>query len=165
MIPSPRVATYDLQPTMSALELTDSLVERLAQASDDFVIVNFANGDMVGHTGVFEAAVSAIETVDTCVGRVVTATLARGGCLLITADHGNADEMVDRTTGQPHTAHTGNPVPCILVAEALRGCQLRSGGILADVAPTVLDLLGLPLAAEMTGRSLLIRPASGTGGA
>lgn len=156
LIPSPRVATYDLQPEMSAIPLTDRLVERIATGLDDFIIVNYANGDMVGHTGIFAAAVRAIETVDACVDRVVTATLARGGALLITADHGNAEEMVDRVTGAPHTAHTTNPVPCILVGENYRGRRLGDGGILADVAPTVLDLLDLPAPAAMTGRSLLL---------
>jgi 2,3-bisphosphoglycerate-independent phosphoglycerate mutase len=158
MVPSPRVATYDLQPEMSAGPLTDGLVARIEQGVDDFIIVNYANGDMVGHTGVFAAAVAAVETVDACVGRVVEATLARGGALLVTADHGNADEMVDRVTGAPHTAHTTNPVPFIVVQEGVAGRQLRTGGVLADVAPTVLDLMGLPLAPEMTGRGLIARP-------
>jgi 2,3-bisphosphoglycerate-independent phosphoglycerate mutase len=155
LVPSPKVATYDLQPEMSAIEVTDGLVERIASGIDDFIIVNFANGDMVGHTGVFAAAVTAVETVDACVGRVVEAALARGGALLVTADHGNADEMVDRTTGKPHTAHTTNPVPFVVVSEAQRGSRLREGGILADVAPTVLDLMEMPLAQAMTGQSLL----------
>ncbi|MCC6630245.1 MAG: 2,3-bisphosphoglycerate-independent phosphoglycerate mutase [Chloroflexi bacterium] len=157
LAPSPKVATYDLQPEMSALEVTDRLVERIASGVDDFIIVNFANGDMVGHTGVFAAAVRAVETVDACVGRVVAATLARGGALLITADHGNADEMVDRVTGAPHTAHTTNPVPLILVGEGLQQACLRDGGVLADIAPTLLDLMGLPTAAAMDHASLLRR--------
>jgi 2,3-bisphosphoglycerate-independent phosphoglycerate mutase len=157
LVPSPKVATYDLQPEMSAGPVTDALVERIGRGVDDFIIVNYANGDMVGHTGVFAAAVKAIETVDACVGRVVAATLARGGALLVTADHGNADEMVDRVTGAPHTAHTTNPVPLILVGEAYREARLRDSGILADVAPTLLDLMGLPKAPAMDRQSLIER--------
>jgi 2,3-bisphosphoglycerate-independent phosphoglycerate mutase len=157
LVPSPKVATYDLQPEMSAGPVTDALVERIGRGVDDFIIVNYANGDMVGHTGVFAAAVKAIETVDACVGRVVAATLARGGALLVTADHGNADEMVDRVTGAPHTAHTTNPVPLILVGETYREARLRDGGILADVAPTLLDLMGLPKAPAMDRQSLIER--------
>jgi 2,3-bisphosphoglycerate-independent phosphoglycerate mutase len=155
LVPSPQVATYDLQPEMSAEAVTAGLVARIEQGRDDFIIVNYANGDMVGHTGVFAAVVRAVEMVDRCVGRVVAATLARGGALLVTADHGNADEMVDRRTGAPHTAHTTNPVPFILVSAADRGRRLRAGGRLADVAPTVLELMALPAPTAMTGKSLL----------
>ena len=155
LVPSPKVATYDLQPEMSAPERDRPAGRAIARGVDDFIIVNFANPDMVGHTGVFAAAVTAVETVDACVGRVVAATLARGGALLVTADHGNAEEMIDRVTGAPHTAHTTNPVPLILVGEPYRGRRLRDGGILADIAPTLLDLLGLPKAPAMDRESLI----------
>jgi 2,3-bisphosphoglycerate-independent phosphoglycerate mutase len=154
MIPSPKVATYDLQPEMSAAELTDATVARLEEGDDDFVLINYANPDMVGHTGVLEAAVRACETVDACLGRLMEATRARGGALLVLADHGNAEVMRD-DVGGPHTAHTTNPVPCLLVGGPA-GAALRSGGVLGDVAPTVLELLGVPQPPEMTGRSLLM---------
>ena len=153
--PSPKVATYDLQPEMSAEPLTDSVVKRLEQADDAFVLINYANPDMVGHTGVFEAAVRACETVDACLGRLEEATLARGGTLLVLADHGNAETMLNED-GDPHTAHTTNPVPCIFVGGP-DGARLRDGGVLGDVAPTVLELLGLLSPPVMTGRSLLRR--------
>jgi 2,3-bisphosphoglycerate-independent phosphoglycerate mutase len=159
LVASPKVATYDLQPQMSAPEVTDRLVERIRSGVDDFIIVNFANGDMVGHTGVFAAAIKAVETVDACVGRVIEATVARGGALLVTADHGNADEMVDRVTGAPHTAHTTNPVPLILVGESYRDARLRDGGILADIAPTLLEMMGLPKASAMDRASLIVPKA------
>jgi 2,3-bisphosphoglycerate-independent phosphoglycerate mutase len=153
--PSPKVATYDLQPEMSAGPLTDTVVARLAQADDAFILINYANPDMVGHTGVLEAAVRACETVDACLGRLERATLARGGALLVLADHGNAETMLT-PEGEPHTAHTTNPVPCLLVGGP-EGVELRDGGVLGDVAPTVLELLGLPAPPVMTGRSLLRR--------
>ncbi|MDI3340789.1 MAG: 2,3-bisphosphoglycerate-independent phosphoglycerate mutase [Sphaerobacter sp.] len=160
LIPSPKVATYDLKPEMSAIPLTDRTVETIQRGEHDFIIINYANGDMVGHTGVFEAAVRAVETVDRCVGRLVEATLGRGGVIIVTADHGNADEMLIPGTTEVWTAHTKNPVPFVLVApddSPLRHVRLRSGGRLADVAPTVLDVMGLTPPADMTGRSLIER--------
>jgi 2,3-bisphosphoglycerate-independent phosphoglycerate mutase len=155
LIPSPRdVATYDHKPEMSAHALTRELLERLAGGDYAFVLVNFANPDMVGHTGVLPAAVKAVETVDSCLERISEAVLARGGTLLITADHGNCECMIDPETGGPHTAHTTNPVPIWWVTRDARGRRLRDG-TLADLAPTVLELLGLPIPDEMTGRSLL----------
>ena len=155
MAPSPQVATYDLQPEMSAEPLTDAAVERIERGDDAFVLINYANPDMVGHTGVFEAAVRACATADACLGRIEAATLARGGVLLVVADHGNAETMLTED-GAPHTAHTTNPVPCLLVG-AGEGVALRDGGVLGDVAPTVLALLGLDVPPVMTGRSLLVR--------
>lgn len=158
LIPSPKdVPTYDLKPEMSAYRVADELVRRLDEDIYDFIVLNFANADMVGHTGVLEAAKKAIAAVDVCVGKVVDAVLSRGGRLLITADHGNAETMVD-DGGHPHTAHTCNPVPFLLVDDSRRTARLRSG-ILADIAPTVLELLGIPQPEEMTGVSLLSRQA------
>lgn len=153
LVPSPKVATYDLMPEMSARPLTDRFVEAMQQRAPDFVLVNFANPDMVGHTGKLEAAVRAVKVVDECLARVVAATRSAGGTLLVTADHGNCEVMRDPLTGQPHTAHTSNPVPCILV-DGPPGARLH-GGRLADVAPTILDLLGIAQPEAMTGRSLL----------
>lgn len=152
LIPSPKVATYDLQPEMSAYAVTDEVVERIRSGKYDVIILNYANCDMVGHTGVFEAAVKAVETVDACVGRVLAALEEMGGRAFLTADHGNADQMVD-TDGSPFTAHTTNPVP--FVAIGFPGAALRQGGRLADIAPTMLQALGLPQPAEMDGTSLL----------
>jgi 2,3-bisphosphoglycerate-independent phosphoglycerate mutase len=152
LVPSPKVATYDLAPEMSARGITDVLVKSLAQREHAFFLCNFANADMVGHTGVPEAILTAVETVDECLGRVLPVAEASGTRLLITADHGNCEMMVDPETGGPHTAHTTNPVP--LVAVGTPYSTLRSGGALSDVAPTILDLLGLEQPAEMTGRSL-----------
>ena len=160
LIPSPKVATYDLQPEMSAYGIRDGILAALDKDAYDFIIVNFANADMVGHTGVIPAVVKAVETVDACLGAIVPAVLARGGVALITADHGNAEMLIDPEGGGPHTAHTTNPVPCILVAApglGLDGARLRSGGRLCDVAPTILDLLQIPPAPQMTGRSLILR--------
>lgn len=154
LVPSPSVATYDLQPEMSAPEVTDRLMEALAQDPPDVIILNFANGDMIGHTGIFQAAVKAMETVDACLARLVPAILDLGGVALITADHGNLEEMLDRENGGPLTAHTTNPVP--LVAVGLQGVRLENGR-LADLAPTMLEILGLEKSPEMTGRSLLVR--------
>ncbi|MDI6872478.1 MAG: 2,3-bisphosphoglycerate-independent phosphoglycerate mutase [Bacillota bacterium] len=154
LVPSPRVATYDLQPEMSAYPVADGVVAAVERGSYDLIVVNFANGDMVGHTGVLEAAVRACEAVDTCVGRVAEAVLAAGGAMLLTADHGNCEQMIDYETGEPWTAHTLNPVPVCLIDEERRGAKLRPG-ILADVAPTLLELLGLPVPAAMSGESLL----------
>ncbi|MGE8307848.1 MAG: 2,3-bisphosphoglycerate-independent phosphoglycerate mutase, partial [Pseudomonas kermanshahensis] len=149
LIPSPKVATYDLQPEMNAPEVTDRIVEAIEQQRFDVIIVNYANGDMVGHTGVFEAAVKAVEALDTCVGRIVEALDKVDGEALITADHGNVEQMEDACTGQAHTAHTTEPVPFIYVGK--RKVKVREGGVLADVAPTMLKLLGLEKPVEMTG--------------
>ena len=153
LIPSPKVATYDLQPEMSAPEVTDRIVEAIENQRYDVIVVNYANGDMVGHTGVFEAAVKAVETLDACMGRLVEALEKVGGEALITADHGNVEQMEDVMTGQAHTAHTCEPVPFIYVGK--RKASIREGGVLADVAPTMLTLLGLPVPEEMTGHSII----------
>jgi len=155
LVPSPKVATYDLQPEMSATEVTDNLVEAIESDAFDFILVNFANTDMVGHTGDLGAAIKAVEAVDACLGRLDRAIRAAGGVMLITADHGNAELMIDAATGQPHTAHTRNLVPLILTGEKHDAAALANGK-LADIAPTVLDLLGLDQPAEMTGKSLII---------
>ncbi len=156
LIPSPRdVPTYDLKPEMSAVEVTNELVKQLASGDFGVVIVNYANCDMVGHTGNFQAAVKAVETVDTCVGRVLESITKLGGVAIVTADHGNAEQMIDYTTGGPHTAHTLFPVPLSLVGEGLHGISLRGDGALCDIAPTACELLGLQTPAEMTGRSLI----------
>ena len=154
LIPSPKVATYDLQPEMSAPEVTDNLVAAIEAEKFDLIIVNYANGDMVGHTGVMEAAVKAIEAVDICLGRLETALKSVGGTMLITADHGNAEQMIDPDNHAPHTAHTLSPVPLILVNPPGFAQDLRAG-VLADVSPTLLRLLGLDQPAEMTGQSLI----------
>ncbi len=156
MVPSPKVATYDLQPEMSAPELTDKAVAAIESGRYDLIVLNYANPDMVGHTGTLPAAIKAVETVDTGLGRIVAAIRAAGGALLVTADHGNAEMMRDPDTGGPHTAHTTNPVPVILLG-APAGAGLADGR-LADIAPTLLALLGLDQPAAMTGHSLL-RPA------
>jgi len=157
LVPSPKVPTYDLQPEMSAAGVTDSAVEHIRSGEYDLVIMNYANADMVGHTGVLEAAIKAVEAVDTGVGRVVETTLAVGGGLLITADHGNAEQLIDYETGKPFTAHTTYPVPLYLVVPQLAQVRLRNEGILADVAPTILDILSIAQPKDMTGRTLLIR--------
>lgn len=159
MVPSPKVATYDLQPEMSAREVADRLVEAIEADRFDVVVVNFANPDMVGHTGSLPAAIRAVETVDGCLGRLAEAVRRKGGALLVTADHGNCEMMRDPATGGPHTAHTLNRVP-ILLAGGPAGVRSLADGRLADVAPTLLALLGLPQPEEMTGRSLL-REAAG----
>ncbi len=153
LIPSPKVATYDLKPEMSAYEVADAAVERIRQGNLDVMILNFANPDMVGHTGVMAAAVQAIEAVDECLGRVVDALLAADGAAIIIADHGNSEVMIDEASGEPATTHTTNPVPCIVTIPAL---TLREDGVLADMAPTMLGLLGIPKPAEMTGRSIIV---------
>ena len=156
MAQSPKVATYDLQPQMSAPEIGEIILKRLAaEDCEDFILVNFANGDMVGHTGVLAAAITAVETVDTWVGRIAEVALARGGALIVTADHGNAEQMFDPTTNAPHTAHTTFDVQCIVVDADNQNAKLREGGRLADIMPTALDLMGLDVPGEMTGRSLL----------
>ncbi|MCD7811252.1 MAG: 2,3-bisphosphoglycerate-independent phosphoglycerate mutase [Ruminococcus sp.] len=151
LIKSPDVETFDMKPEMSAFEVTDAVVEAINSDKYDVIILNYANCDMVGHTGVFDAAKTAVEAVDTCVGRMVDAILAKGGAALITADHGNADKMYE-PDGSAFTAHTTNPVPFIVVGE---DCELREGGVLADIAPTILKLVGLPQPKEMTGKSLV----------
>ena len=153
LVPSPDVATYDLKPEMSAFEVTDKLVAAIASKQYDVIICNFANPDMVGHTGDLQAAIKAIETVDTCLGRVVDAQLARGGEVLVTADHGNAELMRDEETGQAHTAHTLNLVPLIYVGRPR--ASLAETGALEDISPTLLKMMGLPQPPEMTGESLV----------
>ncbi len=155
MVPSPRdVATYDLKPEMSASTVTEQLLTRLDDTAYDLVVLNFANMDMVGHTGFVEAAIRACQTVDACVGRIVEKAQAMGGAVLITADHGNAETMADEN-GHPHTAHTLNPVPLILVDDTQKQADLRSG-VLGDIAPTILDIMGIEKPALMTGRSLIV---------
>jgi 2,3-bisphosphoglycerate-independent phosphoglycerate mutase len=157
MLPSPKdVPTYDKKPEMSAAAVAQTTQEAVASGKYDFVLVNFANPDMVGHTGMLDAAIHAVETVDAGVGAIVDAVRARGGAVFITADHGNCELMRDPATGQPHTAHTLNPVPLIYVNDADRDAKVRSGGRICDVAPAMLELLGLPQPPEMTGRSLLL---------
>ncbi|MGN0487778.1 MAG: 2,3-bisphosphoglycerate-independent phosphoglycerate mutase [Ruminococcus sp.] len=153
LVKSPAVATYDMQPEMSAYEVTDKLVEAIKTGKYDMIILNYANCDMVGHTGVFDAAVKAVEAVDECVGKVTDAIAEMGGVAIITADHGNADRMVD-TDGSPFTAHTTNPVPFCVVGY---DCKLREGGVLADIAPTMLEIMGLPQPEEMTGKSIIAK--------
>ena len=150
---SPKVATYDLQPEMSAYPLTEAVLKRLAEHDDDFILINYANPDMVGHTGVLSAAIKAVETVDACVAKVVAAIRAKGGVALVTADHGNCERMIDLITGEPHTYHTTQPVNLFVLGDGYY--SLRPRGILADVAPTVLDLLGLAKPEQMTGLSLI----------
>ena len=152
LIPSPKVATYDLKPEMSAYEVTDEVLKRINSGKYDAIILNYANCDMVGHTGVFECAVKAVETVDECMGKVIDAVLAQGGTVCVTADHGNADQMLDPVTHDVFTAHTTNPVPFIVAGT---DCELRSGGRLADIAPTMLELMKLDKPDEMTGESLI----------
>ena len=152
LVPSPKVATYDLKPEMSAYEVTDKLVAAIASGKYDAIVCNYANGDMVGHTGNLEAAVKAVETLDECIGRVVAAARACGGEVLVTADHGNCERMYDPQTGQAHTAHTLNRVPFLYVG---RRATMASGGALQDIAPTMLSLMGLPPPPEMTGKPLV----------
>ena len=154
LIPSPKVATYDLQPEMSAFEVTDKLLEAISQDIFDFIVVNYANPDMVGHSGIMEAAIKAVEAVDTCVAKVVDGVLEKGGQILLTADHGNSDEMLD-PQGNVITAHSTNPVPLILIG-ADEKVSIAEGK-LADIAPTLLDMMNIPQPTEMTGKSLLIR--------
>jgi len=156
LVPSPKVPTYDLQPEMSAAGVTDTAVEHIRSGQYDLVIMNYANADMVGHTGVIEAAIKAVEVVDTGVGRVVEATLAIGGGLLVTADHGNAEKLLEYDTGKPFTAHTTYPVPLYLVVPSLADARLRTDGILADVSPTILQILAIPQPKDMTGKSLIL---------
>jgi 2,3-bisphosphoglycerate-independent phosphoglycerate mutase len=152
MIPSPKVATYDLQPEMSAYELTDAIIPKIESEAADFICLNYANADMVGHTGVFSAGIKAVETVDTCVKRLVTAALAHGYTVFLTADHGNADYMINGD-GSPNTAHTLNLVPFFIIDRDWKG-QIKPGK-LGDVAPTILTVMQLAVPAEMTGNILI----------
>jgi 2,3-bisphosphoglycerate-independent phosphoglycerate mutase len=154
LVPSPKVATYDLVPEMSAFKITDKLLRAIEEDETDVFIVNFANADMVGHTGKLDKTIEACQHVDTCLGWITKAMGTARGITLITADHGNAEQMIDPKTGQPHTAHTTNPVPFHLIDEASRSARLRTGGALEDVAPTMLALLGFEKPSEMTGRDL-----------
>ncbi|MBO4262650.1 MAG: 2,3-bisphosphoglycerate-independent phosphoglycerate mutase [Clostridia bacterium] len=154
LIASPKVATYDLQPEMSAYEVTDKVLEEIASDKFDVIILNYANCDMVGHTGVLDAAVKAVATVENCIDRITKAVLKKGGSCLITADHGNADKMID-DDGSPFTAHTTYRVPFILASENFKNAKLRSGGVLADIAPTLLEVMGEKVPEEMTGKSLI----------
>jgi 2,3-bisphosphoglycerate-independent phosphoglycerate mutase len=154
LVPSPRdVSTYDKKPEMSAREITDKLVEHIMSHQYGFMLANYANPDMVGHTGVIDAAVNAVQVIDECLGRVLAAAKQEGMVVFVTADHGNCEIMLDPSTGQPHTAHTTDPVPFVIAQKDVR---LRDNGILADVAPTVLDLMGIDIPAEMTGKSLIL---------
>lgn len=154
LVPSPKVETYDMQPEMSAYEVTDKVLEAIKEDKYDNIILNFANTDMVGHTGNLEAAIKAVEAVDKCVGKIVSLIEEKHANLIITADHGNAEQMIDYKTGEPHTAHTTNPVPIILITDN-KEVKLKKGGKLADLAPTMLDLMNLKKPEEMTGESLL----------
>lgn len=154
LVPSPKIATYDLQPQMSAFEVTDKLVAAVESDKYDLIVVNYANTDMVGHTGDEKAAIQSVEAVDQCMERLSTAVTKAGGALLITADHGNVEVMIDETTGAPHTAHTLNPVPFIVVAEKYKDTPVKNG-LLSDVAPTILNILGIPVPKEMTGINLI----------
>jgi 2,3-bisphosphoglycerate-independent phosphoglycerate mutase len=162
LVPSPKVATYDLQPEMAASELTDRAVAAIDGGRYDLIVLNYANPDMVGHTGKLDAAIEAVEAVDTGLGRIVEAIRRAGGALLVTADHGNCELMRDPQTGGPHTSHTTNPVPVVLLDG---GDVTLAEGRLADIAPTLLDLMDLPKPAEMTGRTLIRRPVKGEIGA
>jgi len=162
LIPSPKVATYDLQPEMSSVAVTDNAVQKIASGEYDLIVLNYANCDMVGHTGDFDAARQAVEAVDIGLGRLLEAVGSQAGVALITADHGNAEMMIDPDSGGPWTAHTTNPVPCVLYDPAEKvgrkgTVALREGGILADIAPTVLHVMELNVPAEMTGKSLIER--------
>jgi 2,3-bisphosphoglycerate-independent phosphoglycerate mutase len=153
-VPSPKVATYDLMPEMSAFKITDKFLRALDDRATDVFVVNFANPDMVGHTGKLDKTIAACQYVDTCLGWITKAMAAAKGTTLITADHGNAELMIDPKTGEPHTAHTTNPVPFLLIDKDSIGVRLRDEGSLEDVAPTMLGLLGIDEPVEMTGRDL-----------
>jgi len=160
MVQSPKVATYDLKPEMSAAGIADTVVKAVEDGTFDVIIVNFANADMVGHSGKIDPTVKAVETVDACLGRIELAVRSKGGAMLITADHGNAEMMIDPATGGPHTAHTTNPVPFIVVAESSKRFTLKSGGSLRDISPTILGMLDLPEPGEMTGTDLRVMKKS-----
>jgi 2,3-bisphosphoglycerate-independent phosphoglycerate mutase len=155
LVPSPHVATYDLKPEMSAYEVAQKAVEAVESKKYQLMVLNFANPDMVGHSGILEAAEKAVETVNECAQKVIEAILEQGGSIIVTADHGNAEKMIDYETGMPFTAHTSNPVKCILLGK--ENVTLRDGGRLADIAPTLLDLMELPVPSEMTGTSLIVK--------
>jgi len=155
IIPSPKVSTYDQMPEMSAYAVCDEVVKRVNSGLYGLIVVNFANGDMVGHTGVLSAAVRAVEVVDECVGRILNALQKQGGSAIVTADHGNCEQMIDPTTGGPHTAHTTYDVELIVMDDRFKGNKLREGGRLADVAPTALQMMGIEKPVEMTGASLI----------
>jgi 2,3-bisphosphoglycerate-independent phosphoglycerate mutase len=157
VVPSQKVATYDLKPEMSAAGIADVVVKAIETGSFDVMVVNFANADMVGHSGKLEPTIKAVETVDACLGRIELAARARGGAMLITADHGNAEMMIDPATGSPHTYHTTNPVPFIVVSENAKQFTLKAGGSLRDISPTILGMLGVPEPAEMTGKDLRVK--------
>ena len=153
LVPSPKVETYDLKPEMSAYEVTEKVIEAIKEEKYDCIILNYANPDMVGHTGNLEAAIKAVEVIDECVGKVVEAVKNESGVIIITADHGNIEQMIDYKTGEPHTAHTTNPVPLILVG--MDNAKLKEGK-LADIAPTMLKIMNLQKPEEMTGESLIV---------
>jgi 2,3-bisphosphoglycerate-independent phosphoglycerate mutase len=157
LVASPKVATYDLKPEMSAAGIAENVVKAANDSAFDVVIVNFANADMVGHSGKIPPTVQAVETVDACLGEIYKAVRQRGGAMLITADHGNAEQMIDPATGGPHTAHTTNPVPFIVVSEDAKVFALRTDGSLQDISPTVLSMLGFPQPKEMTGKDLRVK--------
>ena len=159
LVPSPKVATYDLKPEMSAAGIADTVVKAVESGTFDVMVVNFANADMVGHSGKLEPTIKAVETVDACLGRIESAVRAKGGAMLITADHGNAEMMIDPVSGGPHTYHTTNPVPFIVVAENGRQFTLKPGGSLRDISPTILGMLGVPEPKEMTGTDLRVKIA------
>lgn len=157
LIPSPKVATYDLKPEMSAYEVADKAVELIKSGQYELMILNFANCDMVGHTGVYEATIKAVKAVDECVGKVIGAIKEVGGEAIVTADHGNAEVMWEKDTKNPVTAHSTNPVPCILISEKYKDAKLREDGVLADLAPTILELMDLPQPVEMEGKTLIVK--------
>lgn len=157
LVASPKVATYDLKPEMSAAGIADTVVKAVEDGTFDVIVVNFANADMVGHSGKLEPTIKAVETVDACLGRMELAVRSKGGAILITADHGNAEMMVDPVSGGPHTYHTTNPVPFIVIAEDAKQFKLKSGGSLRDISPTILGMLGLPEPKEMTGADLRVK--------
>ena len=157
LVPSPKVATYDLKPEMSAAGIADAVVKAVEDRTFDVIVVNFANADMVGHSGKLEPTIQAVETVDACLGRIELAVRAKGGAMLITADHGNAEMMIDPETGSPHTYHTTNPVPFVVVADNAKQFHLKSGGSLRDISPTILGMIGVPEPKEMTGSDLRVK--------
>jgi 2,3-bisphosphoglycerate-independent phosphoglycerate mutase len=156
MVQSPKVATYDLKPEMSAAGIAQAIVKAVEDGTFEVMVVNFANADMVGHSGKIEPTIKAVETVDACLGEIERAVKAKGGAMLITADHGNAEQMIDPATGGPHTAHTTNPVPFIVISENAKQYTLRPNGSLRDISPTMLGMLNLPEPKEMTGQDLRV---------
>jgi 2,3-bisphosphoglycerate-independent phosphoglycerate mutase len=153
-VPSPKVATYDIKPEMSAAGIAENVARNVGDSAFDVMIVNFANADMVGHSGKIPPTIQAVETVDACLGEIYEAVRRRGGSMLITADHGNAEMMIDPATGGPHTAHTTNPVPFIVVSEDAKRYELRPDGSLRDISPTILGMLGFEQPSDMTGKDL-----------